>query len=74
MKEFTSSVEKYISICQLCELNLKKKREKDLNIGRCFGKHLLAFVQICSLASILPQSFCLEFHYIPIHFNFMKVV
>lgn len=77
MKEFTSSVEKYISICQLCELNLKKKRErvpKHLNIGRCFGKHLLAFVQICSLASILPQSFCLEFHYIPIHFNFMKVV
>lgn len=80
MKEFTSSVEKYISICQLCELNLKKKRErkisvpKHLNIGRCLGKHLLAFVQICSLASILPQSFCLEFHYIPIHFNFMKVV
>lgn len=81
MKEFTSSVEKYISICQLCELNLKKKKKerkisvpKHLNIGRCFGKHLLAFVQICSLASILPQSFCLEFHYIPIHFNFMKVV
>lgn len=82
MKEFTSSVEKYISICQLCELNLKKKKERErfqclykhLNIGRCFGKHLLAFVQICSLASILPQSFCLEFHYIPIHFNFMKVV
>lgn len=75
MKEFTSSVEKYISICQLCELNLKKKKEKDLTIGRCFGKHLLAFVQICSLASsILPQSFCLEFHYIPIHFKFMKVV
>lgn len=32
MKEFTSSVEKYISICQLCELNLKKKeREKDFS-------------------------------------------
>lgn len=29
MKEFTSSVEKYISICQLCELNLKKKRERE---------------------------------------------
>lgn len=32
MKEFTSSVEKYISICQLCKLNLKKKeREKDFS-------------------------------------------
>lgn len=29
MKEFTSSVEKYISICQLCELNLKKKKERE---------------------------------------------
>lgn len=28
MKEFTSSVEKYISICQLCELNLKKKERE----------------------------------------------